>query len=298
MSMTFGETERYIHSFFPEGKVLDFDGNKYKVVLSGKPTTREGEPKTDIYICLENETETIEVKISVKKGNADFLENKTSAERAEQILGEDWSDIIIRSTKQLEQKFTDRSLIFKKKFGRTQAGSITLGWKFELVNKLSGELSDDILLTRDQKIDVYSGGNLSDEKKHAVVNNKIVQNSGIANSVLLFDIDEYDSGEQILRQLIPIDEFVDWEPNIYFACKALNYRTFQAKYDGNRPLAVFIEWENNEGKLNPKFVFDRPLITRGNEVANNLLNVLEELNIEDTDDININNVSSMDYINI
>lgn len=297
MFMTFGETEKYIHSFFPEGKVLDFDGNKYEVVLSGKPTTQIGEPKTDVYICLENEMETIEVKISVKKSNADFLENKTSAERAKQIFGEDWSEIIIKSTTQLEEKFLDRNVIFKEKSGRTQAGSITLGWKFELVNKLSGELSDHILLTRNQKIGVYSGTNLSNDKKHAVVNNVCVENSGIANSILICDLDEYDSAEQILKQLVPIAEFVDQEPNIYFACKALNYRTFQEKYDGNRPLAVFIDWENNDGKLKPVFIFDRPLVTKGNEVAKNLSNVLEELNIKDTDDIDIDNVSSTAYIN-
>lgn len=298
MAMTFGETERYIHSFFPKGKILDFDDNKYKVLLSGKPTTATGEPKTDVYILLQNKMETIEVKISVKKSNADFLENKTSAERAEQIFGSDWSKIITRSTTQLKENFYNRNIIFKKKFGRTEAGSITLGWKFELVNKLSGELSDDILLTREQKIGVYSGMNLSDEKKNAVVDNQIVKNSGIANSILLCDLDEFNSGEQILKHLVPIDEFVDQQPNMYFACKALNYRTFKSKYDGNRPLAVFISWQNNNGKLHPIFIFDKPLITKGTEVANNLLKVLKELNIKDTDDININNVSSIDYVNI
>lgn len=298
MSMSFGETERYIHSFFQKGKVLDFDGNKYKIILSGKPTTATGEPKTDIYILLENEIETKEVKISVKKSNADFLENKTTAERAEQIFGSNWSEIITKSTTQLKENFYNRNIIFKEKFGKAEKGSITLGWKFEIMNKLSGELSDDILLTKDQKVDVYSGINLSDEKKHASVDGQLIKNSGIATSMLLCDLNEFDSGEKILQRIVPIHEFVDSQPNMYFACKALNYRTFKSKYDGNRPLAVFIKWENKNGKLHPVFIFDKPLITKGTEVANNLLTVLKELGINNTNDINANNVSSTDYVNM
>ena len=46
----FGEAERRILGFMSEGTEFVFEGKEYAVVLSGKPTCRKGEPKTDIYI--------------------------------------------------------------------------------------------------------------------------------------------------------------------------------------------------------------------------------------------------------
>ena len=55
----------------------------------------------------------VEIKISYKKENADFIENKMSAERAEQLFGEDWIDIIEHSTTAIQDKFYERMLIYK-----------------------------------------------------------------------------------------------------------------------------------------------------------------------------------------
>ena len=41
-----------------EGTEFVFEGKEYAVVLSGKPTCRKGEPKTDIYI-LQNQMRVI-----------------------------------------------------------------------------------------------------------------------------------------------------------------------------------------------------------------------------------------------
>lgn len=40
-----------------------------------------------------------------------------------------------------------------------------LGWKFELLNKLSGEKSGALKLTEEQKYDIFAGINLSENKK-------------------------------------------------------------------------------------------------------------------------------------
>ena len=50
-----------------EGTEFVFEGKEYAVVLSGKPTCRKGEPKTDIYILAESDEGDIEIKISYKK---------------------------------------------------------------------------------------------------------------------------------------------------------------------------------------------------------------------------------------
>lgn len=82
----FGDAERRILGFMAAGAGFKFNGEHYIVVLSDKPTCYKGEPKTDIYILAKSKVNEIEIKISYKKENADFIENKMSAERAEQLL--------------------------------------------------------------------------------------------------------------------------------------------------------------------------------------------------------------------
>lgn len=283
----FGDAERRILGFMSEGAEFVFEGKEYKVVLSGKPTCRKGEPKTDIYILAESYEDDIEIKISYKKENADFIENKMSAERAEQLFGEDWIDIIEQSTTAIQDKFYERMLIYKNGFRRTEKGSITLGWKFELLNKSGGDLSGKMLLTDDQVVDVYAGSNLSLDKRNASVCGEIIRNSGVANYIL---IDEnVHSAQDIIDKMIPIKEYVMIHPDIYFACKALNYRTFAEKWDGNRPLSVQVKWDAIDNKLVPELVFDKPLMVRGDEMAERLIHYMHKLNIRTTDDINEGN---------
>ena len=298
MARNFGDSERYIKELFCTGTSFTNNNKHYEVILSDKPTCSKGEPKTDLYI-LVNELESNsrnELKISVKKSNADFLENKISDERALAIFGEDWKYIINACTMQLENKFKNKPLIYKCKKGRTNAGSITLGWKFELLNKSSGELSNKIALSKKQVIDVYSGTNLPDDKKNALINGNRILNSGIANCLLIGNTEAYTSAQDVVDNIIPITTYVESHPDIYLACKALNYRTFEQKFDGDRPLCVFIDWDVKDNQLTPIVRFDAPLVTCGNAVASKLLKCLNILDINTTDDITHDNVSSTNFV--
>ncbi|HDR1055890.1 hypothetical protein ACFGZZ_01775 [Pasteurella multocida] len=285
--LTFSEAEQNIKAYFNIGDVVLFKNQIYNVINVGKPTSPYGEPKTDLYILLQNEKDSTEIKISYKKSNADFLENKIKVERAEQLFGRDWQKIIINSTRSIEDIFLNKPLIYKNSLKRTQSGAITLGWKFELVNRKNGELSGEIKLSKEQYIDIYSGSNLSLEKRNANVNGKIITNSGVANYILIGD--SFSSSREILENIISIDEYVKYSPQIYFACKALNFRTFENKYDGDRPLAVQVKWEVINNKLTPTLIFDNPLNWNGNSVYEHLKSCLNQLNIETTDDINEEN---------
>lgn len=298
MARNFSDSERYIKELFYNGALFINNNNHYKVILSDKPTCSKGEPKTDLYILVnEVETNTIkELKISIKKSNADFLENKISAERALGIFGQDWKYIINACAMQLEDKFKIKTLIYKHKKGKTNAGSITLGWKFELLNKSSGELSNKIALSKKQVIDVYSGTNLSDDKKNAWIKGSRVPNSGIANCLLIGNTELYNTAQDVINNIIPITTYVEFHPDIYLACKALNYRTFEQKFDGDRPLCVFVDWDVKNGKLTPNVRFDAPLVTCGNAVASKLLNAMKTLSITTTDNITPHNVSSTDFV--
>lgn len=300
MAVSFGEIERYINNLFVPLTQIKLNSKDYVILFSGKPTCATGEPKTDIYVRLRSNdcsNKEFELKISVKKSNADFLENKISAERAKALLGDSWKDIIMNSTSNIKSYFDDKKLIFKEKQGRTNKGSITLGWKFELLNKAGGDLSGKLLLSPKQVLDVYAGTNLPDDKKNASVNGIVIKNSGVANCILIVDdVNSFKCSQDVANALIPMNSYVTSNPDIYFACKALNYRTFESKYDGNRPLSVFIDWNIVNNCLTPNIVFNDPLVTKGDSVSTKLKNSLNILGISTTDDITSNNVSSLNYV--
>ena len=294
--ITFGQAERRIAHLLHKGNTFVFKGEHFTIVNSGKPTCTKGEPKTDIYVEAEsNYGNLIEIKITYKKGNADFIENKTNCERAQALFGDCWQDIIMQATDSIRHVFERKKLIYKSSAGRTERGSITLGWKYELLNKHSGDLSGPVQLTREQVIDTYAGTHISRDKRNARVNGEVIENSGIANYILMNDW--VATTQEIIDNLYSIEDYVDMYPTVYFACKALNYRTFQDKYDGNRPLSVYVDWYVENGLLCHDLIFNSPLSVGGNEVAGRLIEALDELGIVTTDDITADMVSDPSIIN-
>ena len=293
---TFGEAERRIAQLLCRGNTFTYQGNNFTIVNSGKPTCMKGEPKTDIYVEAESEYgNLVEIKITYKKENADFIENKTNAVRAKALFGDEWENIIMQATESIRDVFESKKLIYKSAAGRTERGAITLGWKYELLNKTGGGLSGLVELTREQIIDVYAGTHISKDKRDARVNGKIIENCGIANFILMND--NVETTQEIIDNLYTIEDYVNHYPTVYFACKALNYRTFYNKYDGNRPLSVYVDWYVENGKLCHDLVFDSPLSVGGDEAADNLIAALNDLGIDTTDDITADIVSNPSIIN-
>lgn len=296
MKKDFSKTEEKIRKLFGPTTLFKYKGQPYVVIKSGKPTCKNGEPKTDLYIQAEDgKGELHEFKISIKQLNADFLENKISAERAEEILGENWQIEISNATLQMRDKFDSKKLIYKSRRGNTREGSITVGWKFEFVNKASGELVGRLDLTKEQVIDIYSGTNLPQEKKDAYVVDSIIKNSGVAEYIL-FVGSNCDSVDEIMNSLIPIKDYVNDHPYVYFACKALNYRSKKNKYDGDRPLSVYVRWTVEDDMLKPEICYDKPLETRGNAVVQQLKESMDLIRVKNTDGIDDSKVTDSSKI--
>lgn len=300
MSKQFSDSERVLLRFAAPGGKFIFAGSECVKIISGKPTSPKGEPKTDLYIEYQELKSKLkkEIKVSYKQENADFLENKISKDRAQQILGLKWSEKISRSLDPIQHKFRSRKLIYKSKFGNTHKGSFTLGWKFELFNKQGGELSGEMLLSIDEIIDIYSGTNLEDSKKNSYVNSEIIANSGVASHMLCIEKENISSLQDIIDNIVKIDQYIVTAKytKINFACKALNYRSFQCKYDGDRPLAVSVNWSIERKKLSAELIIDQPLQLGGHKACESLTNSLAELKISNTDEISTDNLVNYNEI--
>ena len=289
MVKTFSKNERKISEVLSPGTTFLYKNERYTVTLVAKPYVNKGECKTDIFLEAQKQNgEKKEFKISYKQENAQFIENKVQADRAEALLGSEWKSIITNGTLSLKDKFEQRPIIFKS--GK-QNGSITLGWKYELLDSKSGDLSSKLSLTEEQVKKIYSGDNLPQDKKDATVklsqdNKKVIKDSGIANFMLRTD--DLSNAQNIINSLQTIDEYVNLHPDVYFACKALNYQSFKNKFDGDRALSVLINWHDKDNQLVPEFVYDNPLVRKGKEMADELIITMQKLGIENTNDITIN----------
>lgn len=282
MSKTFSQTEVDILAKFKPGTNFIFKQTDYTVLISGKPSPSKGECKTDLYILAEDKNKnSIEIKVSIKQHNADFLENKMSLERAIQIFGDDAQSTIEKSILTIKQSFLDDFLVTFNQYGRTEAKTLKIGWKFELLNKGGGDKSGLLQLTDDQKLNVYAGTNLTIDKKNSKVNGLEIVDSGIANYIFELENGKIYSSQTIIDNLEDINDFIVGK-NIYFACKAINYRVTADKWDGNRPLSVYVNWSIVNDQLLAKIMFSNPLGSTANDIGNNIKGLLKILKIDDT----------------
>ena len=277
----FSETERKLIQLLPIGTKFNYERVEYTVSQpTCKPTVAKGECKTDVYVETTFKGGTRIFKISVKQTNADFLENKISHERATEIFGAKADEVIMNATCSIGDVLKNTPLVYFEPSGKTSKNNITLGWKFEFLNVQSGKRSGALKLSKQQIVDVYSGTSLPSEKKDAIINGSIVPNSGVAEFIIVLDPNEDVTIKKFEDNIKTISEFIEENnPVIYFACKALNYRLDAGKWDGNRPLSVYVDWSIKDGKLNAELKFDKPLYKRGNEIGNKVKELLAELSI-------------------
>jgi len=275
-----GETERQIISKFKSESVFTFENTCFKILEIGKPKPSKGECKTDVYILAKNISTNVkrEFKISIKQSDADFLENKISLERAIEILGADAQKIIYNSILSVEKSFNDDFLVYFDKFKRTEGKCIKIGWKFEFINKSGGERSGLMLLDDSQKIDIYSGSNLNQSKKDSLVNGVVIKNSGVANYILEVE-NTTENLKYFLDKLLPIEEFAV-KQDIYFACKAVNYRATFNKWDGNRSLSVYVQWTLEGEEIKAELIMNNPLEVKANIIGENIQGILNGLSID------------------
>ena len=130
---------------------------------------------------------------------------------------------------------------------------------------------------------IYKGINQTSDKKDAVVNGRVVPDSGVADYLLVTCKENIKTANDVIEQMELIDN-VDIG-DTYFIFTANNYRTDVKKADGPRALAVRIEWVVDNGEMTPKFHYDHPLQYTGEQdmapIVRHALDYLGKENITD-----------------
>ncbi len=281
---TNNQSESLILSKFSVGTLFTYDNHIYTVKISGKPRPSSGECKTDLYIKAVDENQQLrEFKLSIKKDNYEFIENKPDKQRIIDIFGNDGINLLITAINKIENKFNSLKLI--KYQPKDNSFTCTLGWKIEIFKNTKGKLTVDFDLTSEQKKDIMCGTNLSDEKKNSTVNDQVILDSGVAN--LFLEIPATDATIKKENVQYFVDKFQSFEdvindPNFKINARftALNYRSDEDKWDGDRPLAVRVKWYQENRRLKSMIIFDDPFGEHGNTVRINLQNIIKTLGIE------------------
>lgn len=284
----YGKLEEHIINTMQKDHLFTYGEKLYEVMKVGKPrpNTSGGECKTDVFVrTKEKDTEQeVDFKISVKsRKSQEFQENKMSAKTAESYFGPGWEDIVIEATTSKKEELENRALLYASGKHPTKPNSMTVGWKLEVASKPRA-LSTQIPLSDEEiKEYVYKGTNQTEEKRNSVVEGEVIKDSGVADYLLVTEIEDIHSADDIAKQMKPIDEIeVD---DTYMIFTANNYRTDKDKADGKRPLAVRVEWQCVDDKLSPIYHYDSPLQYTGEgdmaPLAKEAMKQLGKKNVED-----------------
>lgn len=253
------EKENDVLGLFKEGSVVEFAGRSFVVKTSDKPfaQSNKGEPKTDVYILLEDRMsgESKEIKISYKSENYQFLENKMNKDRFEAIFNTEEREIITALLPVNER--VDRKFEIAESDLLNEETRMTLGYRLDIMAAdASGYMP--IPVSEETMAEILSGGKLDESKRNGVIHGEVVKNSGVAEFILVGD--KFESATEALSKMVPIKDYVKDPATriIGLAPKAVNLIPSKAKdfggdkikpWDGNRPLAIAIKWEKKNGKF-------------------------------------------------
>lgn len=277
----YNEFESHLVQLFNTSKNLLWRNKTYSEIFACKPATQGsgGECKTDIYVSLRNNgIEEDRIKITVKKVDAEFLVNKMTASDAEGLFGSQWNSILVESIKTIEKQFRQSKIIYVKPQNNPKDIYFTLGWKLEITNKIRNLSSELKLSPNDIVNKVYRGTEQPERRKDALVENVVIENSGIADYLLEGDSVDFLDAQSALDKLIDLSGYTP--PPVYLAFTANNYRVLANKADGKRTLAVAIKWSLSNGKLVPEFILESPLKYQGEtHMMPSIKSALEQIDI-------------------
>ncbi|MCM2535155.1 hypothetical protein NDK43_25935 [Neobacillus pocheonensis] len=269
--------EDHIKNTFLNERTFTLDGVTYDIIEVDKPSTPGGgECKTDCYVLGRNGFQEKELKISIKLQDVnEFQGNKLKPDTTESYFGVDWQDIVRDATLSARHVIENQPLIYRRKHVKTEADSITLGWKLEITDKYRPLSSQIPLSHRDIRDFVYKGTRLPQDKKDAYVLGRIRTDSGVAEYIIFTKRNRIRCVQDIMDQLILIEDAPVEDTYLIFT--ANNYRPRENKWEGKRYLSVIVNWSIENGRLVHSYDYDHPLAPNTDTSLPQLLHALDQL---------------------
>jgi hypothetical protein len=253
------QKENSVLGLFKEGEIVEYAGRSYSIKTADKPFAQDnrGEPKTDVYILLEDRMsgEEKEIKISYKSENYQFLENKMSGNRFREIFNKEETKAIMELLPLNDR--VNREFEISTSDLLNEETRLTLGYRLDIMaSDATGYMP--ITVSEETMAEILGGAKLEESKRNGVIHGEQVENSGVANYILVGD--GFENANDALSKIIPISEYVKDESKrvIALAPKAVNMIPHRAKHfggdktkpwDGNRPLAIALSWTREGDKL-------------------------------------------------
>lgn len=271
--------EKHVREIIDSGK-FTFQNKEYAVIQNAKPSH---ETKTDFYILAKNlgNQKEREFKISYKKPDFSFVENKVKAYRIPYIFGKKWSEILQNQTKPIQNKFNSETIIdFVKK-------TIKLGWRYEIEQLDApgiGGRNLSTIIQQNVSSQVLWGDGCDPKMRDAFVTQKKIPNSGIPEFILIKDPNKIKTIQDVFDDLQDIKEYAKkhWEMRAGFIAQNNRWQpeSNSWKTEGfSRSFAVWIKWNVVNGNLKGKPVFDKPFEKSADDVINNLKKCFEQIGI-------------------
>lgn len=286
------QKENSVLGLFKEGEVVEYAGRSYLVKTADKPFAQDsrGEPKTDVYILLEDRMsgEAKEIKISYKSENYQFLENKMSGTRFFKIFSKAEQKEILELLPKNDR--VNREFEISTADLLNEDTRLTLGYRLDIMaSDATGYMP--ITVSEETMAEILGGAQLEEVKRNGMIHGQQVENSGVANYILVGD--NFENANEALSKIIPISEYVKDESKrvIALAPKAVNMIPHRAKHfggdkakpwDGNRPLAISLKWTREGDKLigkpEVKTLFKKWAHGVGDELMEKVVDAVSESN--------------------
>jgi len=238
--------EKKIREIIEKDGKFEWNGKEFEVIKCAKPKSKTGEPKTDVFVDGHNKTsnEFVVIKISYKKENWMPVENKVTRERMPFIYGDEWKNIAKSQNMEIKNAFNDRHIVFLDKSGKTEGGTITLGWRYEIGYESARKPLKDgkpqlrtlgVRIKEDIHDQVYWGKGCREDYRDCNVDGNMINDSGIPDYALERDVFIKDKNKKIIGQktkstkdifenLEPIKEFSKKHKDLDVTYRAQNYR--------------------------------------------------------------------------
>jgi hypothetical protein len=287
---SFSESEKKLRRIISNQSFI-WNGEKFTTGKAYKPEKKGsgGECKTDCFVIATQVSDKKEhqIKITYKKENASFIENKIRYGRAKTIFGDDWSETIKKQIIQIKKKLQDEPLFYLDRDRKTKKGSIKLGWRYEM--EINGTRPLGTPIQQNVARYVWENKNGKQEYRNCSVDGKKITNSGVPNFVFIRNAENFNSIDDVFPNLIPISSVIK-NGSITSAFTAQNYNAIRDYQGGGnkRDLSVPIDWSIKNGEITAKLNFEQPLEFNSNIKLEKLRVVLKELDIPVGKRFNVN----------